>query len=256
MHPMRITILGSGTSHGVPVIGCDCPVCRSGDQRDRRTRCSAWVQHGDASILIDTSTDFRTQALRERIRRLDAILFTHPHADHLHGLDDTRSLSRDGAIPLYATEPTEREIRSRFAYIFTDTQPGGGKPRVRFVRIDSSPKEIAGLVVEPIPVFHGVLPIVGFRIGEFAYITDCSRIPDSSFHRLEGVRFLVIGALRDRPHPTHFTVAEAAEAAKRIGADHTWLTHLCHDLDHRSLASRLPEGIAPAYDGLVIEADQ
>ena len=249
---MKVTILGSGTSSGIPVVGCSCPVCTSSNIRNKRTRASIWVETEEASILVDTSTDFRMQALREGIDSLDAVCFTHPHADHLHGLDDTRSLTWEKPLPLYASPTTEAEIRTRFEYLFRKTQIGGGKPDVFFKTIGTEPFEIAGLVVHPIPVLHGKLPILGFRFGSLAYITDCSFIPEESFRRLAGTRTLIIGALRDKPHITHFTVSEAIRAAQRIGADQTILTHISHELEHEELSNRLPDGFVPAYDGLSI----
>jgi phosphoribosyl 1,2-cyclic phosphate phosphodiesterase len=202
--------------------------------------------------LIDTSTDFRAQALREGIDRLDAVVFTHSHADHLHGLDDTRSLTHDDPLPLFASEATTNEIRNRFDYIFRPSQPGGGKPRVYFCTISEEPFEIGGVEIVPIPLMHGGLPIFGYRVGRLAYITDCSQIEKAGFKLLKGVEVLVVGALRYRVHPTHFTVEQAIDAAKTIGSTRTILTHLCHDVEHSELAAQLPEGFEPAYDGLTI----
>ena len=255
MLKVKVTILGSGTSHGVPVIGCDCPVCQSDDPKNKRTRASVLIESGAAAILIDTSTEFRIQAIREGISRLDAVLYTHPHADHLHGLDDVRSLTWNTPLPLFATEKTEQEIRIRFDYIFQKTQKGGGKPNVYFERLDNSLVEIKGTRILPIEVLHGELPVLGFRVGDFVYITDCSFIPKSSYQRLAGTKTLIIGALRDKPHATHFNVDEAVEASRIIGAEHTYLTHICHDLEHGELLRRLPDGVTPAYDGLSIEIE-
>ena len=250
---MKLTILGSGTSHGVPVIGCRCSVCLSGDIRNKRTRSSAWLRTDDLSILIDTSTDFRAQAIREGIDRLDAAIFTHSHADHLHGLDDIRSLTHDDPVPLYASRKTTNDISNRFDYIFRPTQAGGGKPRVYFRTISDDPFEIGEIEFVPIPVMHGNLPILGFRMGRIAYVTDCSQIDDESIKLLEGVEVLIIGALRYRPHPTHFNVDQAIDAGKSIGSARTILTHMCHDIDHSELAARLPKGFEPAYDGLTVD---
>lgn len=256
---MRVTILGSGTSHGIPVVGCGCPVCRSEDPKDIRSRASILIEHNGSRILVDTSTDFRTQAIREGIDRIDAILVTHTHADHLHGLDDIRSLSREKPIPLYASAPTLEEIRSRFAYIFRPTQIGGGKPNIDLRLLDGDWASIAGVDVLPVPIKHGDLDIYGFRVGAFAYLTDCSGIPATSFDLLRDIDVLIIGALRYRPHATHFTIAEAVEAAERIGAGRVWLTHMCHDVTHAILNGELHSrdeenpAIEPGYDGLVIE---
>ena len=254
---MRVTILGSGTSHGVPVVGCECDVCRSKDPKDTRTRSSILVEHEGAVILVDTSTDFRFQALREGIRRIDAVLMTHAHADHLLGLDDTRSLSRARPLPLYGSPDTLREIRKRFDYAFKQTQVGGGKPNIDLRALGHEPRAVAGIDVVPVPIKHGDLDIYGFRFGKFAYITDCSRIPDESVSLLSGVETLVIGALRYRPHATHFTIEEAIAASDVIGASRVWFTHICHDVCHKSLVEelsrrRIGPTIQPGYDGLVI----
>lgn len=253
---MRITILGSGTSHGVPMIGCSCATCRSDDPRDRRWRPSILVEGDDgAQVLVDTSTDLRAQALRFGVTRLDAILFTHSHADHIFGLDEVRRfnvLQRE-PISIYGDEQTLADIRRAFRYVFDEESArGGGVPRLRTFTIAGSFCLGRQLVV-PVPIEHGSRPILGFRFGPFAYLTDCSGIPDASWPLLDGVEILVLDALRDRPHPTHFTVAEAVEAAQRIGARATWFTHICHDLPHAATCARLPAGIQLAYDGLVLD---
>ncbi|MBN1687161.1 MAG: MBL fold metallo-hydrolase [Spirochaetales bacterium] len=258
---MKITVLGSGTSHGVPVIGCDCEVCRSADPRDKRTRSSVLIEHGETVVLVDTGTDFRFQALRAGIRRLDAVLMTHAHADHLHGLDDTRSLTHAKPLPVYGSQDTLSEIRDRFDYVFTKTQIGGGKPNLLLQDHRGDRIGIGGLTITPVPVKHGDLTIFGYRIGNFAYITDCSGIPRESFELLEGVKILIINALRYRSHATHFTVEQAIEASKKIGAREVWLTHLCHDVSHKKLTEELnlrnsdTSRILPSYDGLEIIVD-
>lgn len=251
----RVTILGSGTSHGIPVIGCACRVCRSANPKNSRTRAGAVIRAADgASILIDTATEFRLQAVREGIRRVDAVFYTHAHADHLHGLDDLRPLGRSGPIPLYGSEATMKEVRSRFSYIFARTQEGGGKPQVSLHTLDPAvPKRSGPFTVIPVPVLHGDLPVFGYRLGDFAYLTDCSRIPERSYPLLGGVRFLVIDALRPRPHPTHFCFDEALREIRRIAPERAWFTHLCHDSDHDELAASLPAGVEPAWDGLSFE---
>ncbi len=258
---MKITLLGSGTSHGVPVIGCGCKVCSSADPRDKRTRSSILIENENTVILVDTGTDFRFQALRSGIRRLDAVLMTHAHADHLHGLDDTRSLTHEKPLPIYGSKNTIGEIRKRFDYVFTDTQQGGGKPRLEMIDHRAKEFSIDGVIIIPVPVKHGRLEIHGYRIGDFAYITDCSEIPDKSLELLTGVRVLIINALRYRPHPTHFSIDEAVQASEKIGAQEVWLTHLCHDVSHQELTEQLEKNnsnersILPAYDELVITAD-
>ncbi len=257
-------MLGSGTSNGVPMIGCDCAVCTSGDPHNQRLRASVLVRwraedmaEGDAerAILIDTGPDLRQQVLRAGLRRLDAVLFTHAHADHIHGLDDVRPFNfRQGtSIPCYGSAETLQRIRTSFAYVF-DTGPveGGGVPQLTVHTIDG-PFTAAEQPVIPIPVLHGSMPVLGFRFGDFAYVTDCSHIPEASFDLLAGVDTLILGALRYRSHTTHFSVAEAIAAAARIGARRTWFTHMTHEIDHARPEIELPQGVAFGYDGLSFE---
>jgi len=253
---MRITILGSGTSHGVPMIGCACATCRSDDPRDRRWRPSILVEGDDGSqVLVDTSTDLRAQALRFGMTRLDAILFTHSHADHVLGLDEVRRfnvLQRE-PISCYGDAGTLADIRRAFRYVFDErSSRGGGVPQLRTFPL-AGPFCLGRQLVVPVPIEHGAHLILGYRFGPFAYLTDCSGIPDASWPLLDGVDILVLDALRDRPHPTHFTIAQAVEAAERIGARATWFTHICHDLPHAATCARLPAGIELAYDGLVLD---
>jgi phosphoribosyl 1,2-cyclic phosphate phosphodiesterase len=272
-------VLGSGTSHGVPSIGCDCAVCRSADPKDRRTRPSILIQlaSGSAdsdrtplgtgaptafaaavrSILVDTSTDLRTQALDNDIRRVDAILFTHSHADHIFGLDDVRRYNQmqGSAIPCFADGETVDNLRRMFSYVFAPpVQKGGGVPQLSIFRI-AGPFSLGGVEIVPVPVFHGRLPVLGFRLGAFAYLTDCNRIPDASWPLLDGVRVVIIDALRHRPHSTHFSVDEAIDAVHRMGAERAYFTHICHDLGHAATNAQLPAGMELAYDGLVLEID-
>jgi phosphoribosyl 1,2-cyclic phosphate phosphodiesterase len=274
---MRVTVLGSGTSHGVPSIGCDCEVCKSSDPKDQRTRPSIYIELADEgdgvadpngerarastfagavrAILVDTSTDLRAQALANDIRRVDAILFTHSHADHVFGLDDVRRYNQmqQRAIPCYADGETVDNLKRMFSYVFQPPrQKGGGIPQLAIFRIGGA-FSLGGVEIVPVPLFHGRLPVLGFRIGAFAYLTDCNRIPDESWPLLDGVRTLILDALRHRPHSTHFSVAEAIEASQRLGAERTYLTHICHDLGHAATTAQLPRGVELAYDGLVLE---
>jgi phosphoribosyl 1,2-cyclic phosphate phosphodiesterase len=277
---LRITFLGTGTSQGIPMIGCRCDVCLSTDRRDKRLRPSVFITLDDGTaILIDTSADFRQQALTHDIPRIDAVLFTHSHADHVFGLDELRRynvLQRD-AIPLYADERTLADLRRIFDYAFKHSEGGHEYvPRLRPFLIggpfsvlgpngngrssggvasvgDASANVAASVTVVPVPILHGVRTILGFRLGSFAYLTDCSGIPETSYALLAGVELLVIGALRDKPHPSHFTVAEAVDAATRIGASRVYFTHMNHDLGHAATCARLPAGIQLAYDGLVVQ---
>jgi phosphoribosyl 1,2-cyclic phosphate phosphodiesterase len=254
----RVTVLGSGTSHGVPMIGCTCDVCRSTDPRDQRLRPSIYVAvDGGPAVLVDTSTDLRQQALTHGITRVDAILMTHSHADHVMGMDEVRRFNaiNGGEIPVYASAATAGELRRIFAYAFEQpAQKGGGLPQIALRTIDG-PFGVGALGVQPVTVLHGDLPILGFRFGRFAYLTDASAIPDASWPILEGLDTLVIDALRHRPHPTHFTLAEAVAVAERLEPEHTWFTHICHDLPHEATNRSLPAGMALAHDGLQFDID-
>jgi phosphoribosyl 1,2-cyclic phosphate phosphodiesterase len=238
------------------MIGCDCGTCRSADPRDRRLRPSILVEAVDGtSVLVDAGPDLREQALAYGIRRVDAIVFTHGHADHILGLDDVRRFNYMQRRPMacYADPLTIADIRQSFAYAFNSvTQKGGGLPQLVTFTIHGA-FCVGGHEVIPVPLYHGARPILGLRFGAFAYLTDCNRIPDESWPMLEGLDVVVIDALRDRPHPTHFTVAEAVEASRRIAAQRTYLTHMCHDLPHAATSARLPDGVELAYDGLVVE---
>ncbi len=253
---MRVLFLGTGTSHGVPMIGCDCEVCRSADPRDARTRPSIFLELGDGTtVLVDTTPDLRAQALRHDIRRVDAILFTHAHADHVMGLDDVRryNMLTRRPVPVYADAGTLADLRRTFAYIFDPDAPaGGGVPDLRLWTIGGA-FSIGRQEVEPIALRHGPWQVLGFRFGRFAYLTDCNDVPASSMARLGGLDCLVLDALRRRPHPTHFTVDEAVAVARRIGAARTFFTHISHDLGHHATCATLPRGMALAHDGLRLD---
>jgi phosphoribosyl 1,2-cyclic phosphate phosphodiesterase len=250
----RVTMLGSGTSTGVPVIACTCAVCHSTDPRNKRSRPGLKLEIGEAVVLVDTPTDLREQALRFGLPRLDAVLYTHQHADHIFGLDDIRifNFRQGAAIPCYGSEATLAALRRTFAYVFEAGQEGGGKPQIELIPI-REPFELLGLTIVPVPVWHGSMEVFGFRIGRFAYVTDCSLIPETSFRMLAGVEILILDALRYRPHPTHFSLEEAIAAASRIGAARTIFTHLSHDVDHGAPAFPLPAGMELGYDGLVFD---
>lgn len=253
---MRAVVLGSGTSMGVPVLGCTCPVCRSDDPRDRRTRVAALIEGPEGQrILIDTPPELRLQLLAAEADGVDAVLYTHDHADHVHGIDDLRAISqRNGALPLYGPADTLERIAHRFDYIFDPAvvaPKGTSKPDLVLRPIDAGREvEIAGLSVLPIALSHGAMTVYGYRFGAFAYVTDAKTVPDEALKALRGVRILVLNALFDRPHPTHLSIMEAIDVARAVEAEQTFLTHLTHKFSHTELSARLPEGVAPAHDGL------
>jgi phosphoribosyl 1,2-cyclic phosphate phosphodiesterase len=254
---VRITFLGTGTSHGVPMIGCECATCRSTDVRDRRLRPSIFVADERTRVLVDAGPDLREQALRHRITRVDAILFTHGHADHILGIDDVRRFNAlmKGPMACYGDAATIVDIQRMFSYVFDPATPkGGGVPQIDLRPIDGLARfDVGDLAVQPVPLWHGARAILGFRFGPFAYLTDCNRLDDGAWALLEGLDVLVLDALRERPHPTHFSLDEAVAAARRIGAARTYFTHMCHDLPHASTNARLPAGMALAHDGLVLD---
>jgi phosphoribosyl 1,2-cyclic phosphate phosphodiesterase len=265
---MKLVVLGSGTSHGIPVLGCNCPVCRSPDPRDQRMRASLFVsgENGEAAV-IDTGPEFRLQAIRAGIRRLDAVFLTHAHADHLHGLDDLRPLTREKPLPVYGNRATLGEVAERFSYAFKETQRGGGKPRLTLAEAEA-PVSLGSLRFTPLPVKHGRLDILGWRIDEAGtqtaavYLTDISEIPPAARETAGQPEILIIDGLRTRPHETHLSFEQALTEAVNLGARRVFLTHICHDYTHRAInkycrtfiKTRRLSGISmeAAWDGLVI----
>ena len=252
---LKITVLGSGTSVGVPTIGCHCDVCTSTDPRDNRLRPSILVSYGEHNVLIDTTPDFRTQALRAKIARLDAVVFTHSHADHIMGLDDVRPFNfrQKGQIPIYAFPETMEALERCFRYIWADGKRESNVPQLDRRVLDGSPFDVLGLEFQPIPVLHGSATIHGFRFGNAAYLTDHSDIPPESMEKLRGLDVLFLDALRYKPHPTHSTVERSTKTVELLSPRRAFFTHICHDLAHERAESMLPPHIRLAYDGLEIQ---
>ncbi len=254
----EMILLGTGTSVGVPMIGCDCAVCTSANPKNQRTRTGVAVQIPRGTFLIDTPPELRLQLVREKVRLIEAAVFTHGHADHVFGLDDLRSCSwkLTRPIPLLCEEPVERQIRAAFSYAFDvppqDLHPGA-IPKLEFQRIGTEPFELLGQLVRPIRLWHGNLPVLGFRINDVAFCTDVSRIPDESWPLLEGLDVLIIDALQDKPHPTHFGISQALEVVERVQPQRAYFTHISHKLDHDATNARLPDRVELAFDGLRIE---
>lgn len=250
-----LTVLGSGTSMGVPTIGCHCAVCTSSDPRDRRTRPSVMISYAGRNVLIDTTPDFREQALRENITRVDAVFYTHTHADHILGIDDLRPLSfahKPGKLPLYATPEAAEFLRAMFRYIFDADYKFGGLPQVELKPIQDA-VDLFGARFEPVTVIHGETPILGFRFGSAAYLTDHSDVPRESLDRLRGLDVLFLDALRYTPHPTHSTVDQALRIVSDVQPKRAFFTHICHDLPHAATSATLPPGVQLACDGMKLE---
>ena len=254
---MKVTVLGSGTSHGVPVIGCDCAVCTSDDPRNKRYRPSILVTgDGGESILVDTPPEMRLAFLANHVRRLDSIFYTHSHADHIFGLDDVRTFNyRSGrAMPVYAEANVRSDIERIYDYVFKPTPKGGGKPQITLHTIAPGETITVGETnVQALRVFHGTLPILAYKFGSFAYVTDVSRIPDETWPHLLNLDVLVLDAVRREPHETHFHLDAALDVAQRLGARQTYLTHLSHDYDHAATNKSLPDNVQLAYDGQQFE---
>jgi phosphoribosyl 1,2-cyclic phosphate phosphodiesterase len=253
----ELILMGTGTSHGVPVIGCHCNVCQSTDPRNNRTRTGVAVNTEQGVFLIDTPPELRIQLLRERIDLVQAVIYTHSHADHIFGLDDLRLFGyrMERAVPLYCEENVEQQIRASFSYAFTKPDADlhhGAIPKLVLRRIGIEPFEVLGVRIQPIRLLHGRLSVLGFRIANVAFCTDVSLIPDESWPLLEGLDVLVIDALRDEPHATHFGIPQALAAVERVRPKQTYLTHVSHHLDYESTNARLPAGVELSYDGLRI----
>ena len=260
---MRLTFLGTGTSFGVPQLGCRCEVCRSPDPRDKRTRVGALVEsHGGTRLLIDTPPELRLQLIAAGVDDVDAVLFTHDHADHTHGIDDIRAITvrRDEALPMYGAPETLDALVTKFRYIFDDTirpLPGTYKPQGRAMPVAAGvPFTVGDLTITPVQVPHGAVTVFAYRIGPLAYVTDAKTIPDSALRLLKGAKVLVLNALFRTQHPSHMSLSEAVAAAREIGAERTYLTHLTHDNFHADLEAELPRDIVPAFDGLTIRIDE
>jgi phosphoribosyl 1,2-cyclic phosphate phosphodiesterase len=259
---VRLTFLGTGTSFGVPQVGCHCAVCRSPDPRDTRTRVGAVVESsGGTRLLLDTPPELRMQLIANSIDRVDAVLFTHEHADHTHGLDDIRAISmrRDGPLPMYGSAETIRSLQQKFQYVFDENMkpmPGTMKPEGQTIMLDDDvPVTIGDMQVHPFAVPHGRFKVTAYRIGPLGYVTDAKTVPPSAIDTLRGVKVLVLNALFRTAHPTHLSIPEAIAVAREVQAERTYLTHLTHDNFHADLEAELPSGIMPAFDGLAVRVE-
>lgn len=258
MQTNKFTLLGTGTSTGVPTIGCECPVCLSQDPRDKRLRCSLMIESPQSCIVIDTSSDFRQQMLKHNVKRLDSVVFTHHHFDHIGGFDDIRAFNfvMNSPLSIYATETTLNHLARIYQYVFkVPEQVGGGVPEIIVNKIDNNILIIRDIELIPIPMFHGNLEVLGFRIGNFAYCTDTNHIPPSSMELLQGLDVLILDGLRYTQHPTHFSVSESLEIINILNPKKAYLTHISHSILHHEAEEKLPDNVYFAYDGLVIEVN-
>lgn len=257
MPDVELLFLGTGTSAGIPMIGCHCAVCTSPDPRDKRTRPSVVISYHQTRVLVDTTPELRLQAVNNNVHRIDAVVFTHAHADHIMGLDDCRRFNyvKQGPLDVYADERTFKTLERCFAYAFREPAPEMKVFRPHLVhRTITGPFEIAGVTWQPIPLMHGEMPILGFRVGNLAYCTDVNHIPESSFDLLKDLDVLVLDALQHKPHTTHFSIEQALDAAAKIGAKQTWFTHIAHALSHETTNRSLPANMQLAFDGQVVKA--
>ncbi|MBI4365274.1 MAG: MBL fold metallo-hydrolase [Deltaproteobacteria bacterium] len=255
MSGLYVTMLGCGTSTGVPVIGCPCAVCTSTDAKNRRMRASVSVEYGGRTVLFDTSTDLRQQALQFGLRRVDAVFYTHHHADHVNGIDELRAFNflQQATIPIFANAQTMRRIERYFEHIFSDAVTAGGKANVLPTIVDGRPITVHGMTVQPIPLVHFEAEVTGYRIGPFAYLTDCKAIPETSWPLLAGVTHIILDCLRHETHISHMNVAEALEVVERLRPVRAVFTHMNHEMDYATASRALPPGVELGYDGLVIE---
>ncbi|OWZ84525.1 MBL fold metallo-hydrolase [Natranaerobius trueperi] len=251
---MKITFLGTGPSHGVPIIGCSCPVCTSHDIRNKRFRASVFIETSNTNILIDTPPEFRLQAINNSINHIDGVLFTHQHADHVHGFDDLRRFNemQRKQIPCYANQDTVYGLKNMYDYVFRGGDLYASSPQVS-LRPISGDFCFKNIIIEPIPILHGANKILGYKIDNFAYLTDCSFIPQNSFEKLKDLELLTIGALRYKSHPNHFNLEQAVSTIKELNPKKAFLTHMTHSFDYYQLEKELPPNISPAYDGLIFE---
>lgn len=251
---MTVTFLGTGTSQGVPVIACHCPICTSADPRDQRLRSSIMLSHNDRNVVIDTGPDFRQQMLRARVQRLDGVVFTHEHKDHIAGLDDIRAFNyfQREKMNVYCTEAVEIALKREFAYAFSDFKYPG-IPEIELNRIDNAPFDVAGIHLTPIEVVHMKMPVLGYRIGDFTYITDANYISESEKEKIKGSKILVLNALRREKHPSHYTLDEALELVEELQPEAAYFTHISHQLGmHEEVSKELPSHVHLAYDGLTL----